>query len=160
MKSRIETLAEVSALGTEVGAKIRVLPHDEIVRLHRSDEVCSVLIRRVKATEYRYQTVFTGADLILMTWVKMGPTWSRQEPLVMADPDFTPYKRQELGEVRDTPSAVKDRLEWEALCHRPGNKTRFGQRDSFNRCTEGDDSPMDSAWDQHRRTILRSSTGE
>lgn len=158
--SRIAELAQIRELSHTVGAPIRVLPHDEIVRLVQTDTVCSVLIRRIKAREYRYQTVFDSADLVLLSWVNLGGGWSRQAPMVMPDPDFTPYRRQELGEVRDRPAEVKDRLEWEALCKRPGNGTRFGQRDSFGRCLEGDDSPMDTAWDQHRRTVLRSSSDD
>lgn len=167
--SRLEVLAQVRDLCRLTGTQVRVLPHDEVVRLSTSDEVCSLLIRRVHAREYKYQTVFTGADLILFSWMKLGPTWSKQEPVVMPDAAFVPYRRQEVGEVRDTMPKLKERLEWEALCHRPGNGTRLGQRDSFVRAYggEGDDlfgasteSPMKRSWAQHEATLFSSSTGD
>lgn len=164
MESRIEMLAKVGKLSALTGHRVvRVLPHDEIMKVAWSDETATLLIRRVRVREFRYQTCFDSADLVLMAWSRTASgAWSREEPVVMRDSSFTPYKRQEIGEVRDTLPQLKDRLEWEALCARPGDKSRLGGRDSFTRCTEAgsSESPMDSAWNQHRKIVLRSSTGD
>lgn len=157
MDSRIEMLAKVSALSKEVGRPVRLLPTDEIIKVGWSDQAASLLVRRFRVREYKYQTCFDSAELVLFAWTRTDTGWQAIQPMRLPDTDFTPYKRQEIGTVRDTPEAIKTRLEWEALCHKPGSDSRLGGRDSFSRCTT-DESPMDKSWEDHRRTILRSTS--
>jgi hypothetical protein len=158
MENRIESLAQIGALSRQTGHSVRLLPHDSVVKLSSTENTCSVLLRRVKAREFKYQTCFDSAELVLLVWRRNAAGyWIAEEPLRLPDPDFLPYRRQEIGEVRDTEPKVKERLAWEAMCHRPGNKTRLGQRDSFDRVW-GDESPMERSWSEHKTVLFSSSS--
>src|SRR3954454_23655997 len=110
MENRIETLAQIGALSRQTGHSVRLLPHDSVVKLSSTDDTCSALIRRVKAREFKYQTCFDSAELVLLVWRRTATGWKAEEPLRLPDPDFHPYRRQEIGEVRDRPAQVKERL--------------------------------------------------
>src|SRR4051812_47972933 len=95
---RVAQLAEVASMSRLTGYSVRVLPHDEIIKIMQTDDYCSVLIRRHRVREYRYQTCFDAASLMLFSWVRDAATgrWAAAgDPVTMTDTDFTPYRRQE-----------------------------------------------------------------
>lgn len=157
----IQAHAQLRTVSAQVGSTIRLLPHDQLVRCDITEDKITVLIRRVKAREFKYQTCFDSAELWLAQWQRGEDGRWRQagKPVVLPDTDFQPYRLQEIGEVRDTPQAYRDRLAWEASCGRPGNGTRFGERDSFTRVWS-DESPMERSWAEHRTVLTRSSSDD
>jgi hypothetical protein len=161
----IEAHASLQLVSREVGRTVRLYPHDQLIRLDRTDDKITVLIRRIKAREFRYQTCFDSAELWLAQWTRTeSGYWQMCEPVTLPDHDFQPYRLQEIGEVRDTPEKYRARLEWEALCHRPGDGSRLGQRDSFYRSTDGSqgyvDAPMKSSWSEHEKVLFSSSSDD
>lgn len=161
--SRIEMLARLRAASALVGQQIRVKPHDEIVSADITPAKISVLIRRIAIREYRYQTAFDRAELWLAVWVRSDTGWrAAGDPIVIPDPDFRPYRRQEIGEVQNRPSEYQSRREWERMCIRPGNNSRLGQRDSFYRALDGyDREPLvRDIWAADVRQELQSSSDD
>lgn len=155
----IESHASLRLVSAEVGRTIRLYPHDQLVRLDRTEDKITVLIRRIKAREFRYQTCFDSAELWLAQWTRTDTGWAQvSEPVVLPDAAFSPYRRQEIGEVRDTPDKYRDRLEWEAMCHSPGNGTRLGQRDSFYRTEHDSPAATRRMWAEHEKVLYSSSS--
>lgn len=161
MLDGIEAHTSLRTVSLQVGQTLRLRPNDQLLRCEITDDKITVLIRKVTAREFKYQTCFDGADLWLACWVRTesGSWVQATEPVTIPDPDFQPYRRQEVGTVRDTPSAYRDRLEWEAMCASPGDDSRFGGRDSFTRVWS-DESPMENAWAEHRTVLTRSSSDD
>lgn len=106
------------------------------MRLDVGDDEITVLIRRPTVSETRYQTRCTKASLRLYQYTRTEGTRWAVTFLEVPDPDFAPKVYQEIGTVR-TESEVRDREAWESICHRPGNGTRLGQRDSLGRALYG-----------------------
>lgn len=160
VETRIQMLARVGELSALTGTRVRVTPHDEIVKIAVGPDACSLLVRKYRVREYRYQTCFDAASLVLRVWKRGDTGWVEAEPLVIPDTDFQPYRRQELGEVRNRPEEYRERLQWEASCARPGNGTRLGQRDSFHRLESDSPVGMKRLWAEHETALYSSSTDD
>src|SRR5206468_2305806 len=91
------------AVSLQVGYTVRLRPYDQLLRCDVTEDKITVLIRRIQAREFKYQTVFDKAELWLAQWARTeSGSWHQvSEPVVLTDPDFQPYRRQEIGEVRD-----------------------------------------------------------
>jgi hypothetical protein len=136
MESRLAQLAQVRDLGQLVGASVHVGQYDSIIKTSQTDDTVVILIRRPKFREYRYQTCFDGASLILLSWTLEAGRWTAQDPITVPDTDYQPHRLQNIGEVRTLGDKIASD-DWAVLCHKPGMKTRFGQRDSYERSFDG-----------------------
>jgi hypothetical protein len=140
----VSHLTELRRVKEVIGEPVYLRLGEELLTVHISDTVVMLAIRTVEIKPYTvgYKVVKQGTKLL--TWeltsdhpsIPGFPYW-KPSKMVTWDPDFKPYEVGTLG--GRSVEEYRARREWEDDCHRPGNGTRLGQRDSADRVFQGYD---------------------
>lgn len=133
MKTMVQTPYQMLA---EVSRTVRqplVLKHGETLNATVLTPTVVILRLTVIKTVERsvgFKVVASGNRLVCWRRDPVTLVWTQDEPMTVWDTDFVPY---EVGTRFRTTAESAERKEWEEMCHRWGNGSRFGQRDNYDR---------------------------
>ena len=119
---------QVALLQERTGTKVRFQAYDEVIKVMLGDDRSGIQIRRWKITERATETILTEPRTVTQVWACDNEQWSFVAEAAWPDNEceqqviFSHYGGKTVDEWRDA-------LYWDTLAARPGNRTRFGQRD-------------------------------
>lgn len=145
--NRIEMLVRLRSVTDLTGFSLRIRPQDQVLKVSIEHDSVVVLIRRIKMKQTYTETRYLSADLELSGLRLISGIWISSDTTVVPDASFVPSVTLDRG-AAVSPTEARSRLLHEAACHRPGNDSRVGQRDSYARIRQAD-SPMASDWSGH-----------
>lgn len=106
------------------GEQVRLKRYDSIMALEVTDSTITLLVEWHRFTEMTREDRLTAKGMRMISY---GPKGRRV--IEVDDEDFVPVVVRHWGSGK-TESEWYDQRDWETICYRPGDGSRFGQRDS------------------------------
>lgn len=114
--------------------------YDTVDALEVTEKSVTLLLTVTKFTERAREDVLTRQGMKMISHSLDGS--GKRREIICWDEDFVPKVARHFGSVV-TEAEWYDKRDWEALCARPGDGSRFGQRDSVSREVQRVESRLD-----------------
>lgn len=129
-------LQDLARVKYHTGLEVRLLQHEEVVRVVTQPTVAVVIVVTYEVRETARDLIFKRRGQKMMTWQLTDTGWQymRKMEMIAWDQSYEPVIIVKYGRS-NTPAEVRARRHYEQDCHRPGTATN--PMDSYDRVLDG-----------------------